>query len=99
MRVFLQKLGRVFGWMDAVEFAVPAVLAAVLLVGGPIAAIVHFLRARHYAAAVATAGLWTLAGICCIRDLRRRKFSAVTGIVLATWLIGALIIWWRVETL
>lgn len=99
MRGLMQKLGRVFGWMDAVEFAVPAMLAAILLLAGPIALIVHFLRAHHYAAAIASAGLWVLAAICCVRDLSRRRFSPVTGILLGAWFIGTLIIWWKLETL
>src|SRR5512136_2800004 len=88
MRGFMQKLGQVFGWTDTVEFAVPAILAAVLVVAGPIALLVHFLRAHYYAAAVASAGLWMLAAICCVRDLTRRRFSPVTGILLGAWFIG-----------
>jgi hypothetical protein len=93
----MQKIGRVFGWMDAIEFAVPAILAAVLFVAGPIALIVHFLWAQHYAAAVASAGLWLFAAICCGRDLSRRRFSPITGILLGVWFIGTLIIWWKLE--
>ena len=99
MRGLMPKIGRVFGWMDAIEFAVPAILAAILLVAGPIALIICFLRAQHYAAAVASAGLWILAAICCVRDLGRRRFSPVTGILLGTWFVGTLIIWWKLEAL
>ena len=99
MRGLMQKIGRVFGWMDAVEFAVPAILAAILLIAGPIALIVHFLRAQHYVAGAFSAGLWMVAAICCVRDLSRRRFSPVTGVLLGTWFVGTLIIWWKLEAL
>jgi hypothetical protein len=99
MRGLMQKLGQIFECMDAIEFAIPAVLTAVLLVAGPIALIVHFLRAQHYAAAGASAVLWLLAAICSVRDLSRRRFSPVTGVLLGVWLIGTLVIWWKLETL
>lgn len=99
MRGLLHKLGHAFEWMDAIEFTLPAILAAALLVAGPVAAIVHFLQSSHYVAAVGAASLWILADICCIRDFRSRKFSPVTGILLAAWLIGTLIIWWKLQTL
>ena len=99
MRGLKQRIGGVFGWMDAVEFAVPAIFVAVLLIAGPIALIVHFLRAQHYVAGGASAGLWMLVAICCVRDLSRRRFSPVTGILLGTWFVGTLIIWSKLEAL
>ena len=44
MRGLFDKIALVFGWMDAAEFAIPAILAALLLVIGPLLASFYFLR-------------------------------------------------------
>jgi len=93
----MQRLGRGFEWMDALEFAIPAILAAVLFVAGPIALVVHFLWAHDYGPAVGGTALWVFAVICCVRDFRRRKFSAFTGILLAGWFVATVVIWWKLE--
>ena len=93
----MHKLGRGSEWMDALEFAIPAILAAVVVVVGPIALVAHFLRAHDYGPAVASTGLWVFAVVCCLRDLRRHKFSVLTGILLASWFVATIVIWWKLE--
>ena len=99
MRGFFDKVGRVFGWMDAVEFAVPAILAALVLLVGPLLAALYLFRTHHLLAAIVSFGLWISAAIACIRDLRRRHFGWVSVTLGVAWLVTTLILWWRLETL
>jgi hypothetical protein len=99
MRCFFDQIARVFGWLDAVEFAVPAIAAALFLVVGPLLASVYFFRTQHYAAAVIIISLWMLAPIACIRDLYRRHFGWMSVSLSVVWFITTLILWWRLVTL
>jgi hypothetical protein len=85
--------------MDAVEFAIPAILAALLLVIGPLLATFYLLRTQQYTAAVVSSGLWILAAVACIRDLRRRHFGWVSVTLGLVWFVSTLILWWRLVTL
>jgi hypothetical protein len=98
MRSFFDKVARVFGWMDAAEFAIPAILAAALLLSAPLVATFFFFRAHHYVAGTLSTGLWILTVIACIRDLRRRHLSSVSLVLGILWLITTLVILWRLET-
>lgn len=98
MRRFSDKVARVFGWMDAAEFVIPAILAAVFLVAAPLVASFFFFRAHHYLAATLSGSIWILATIPCIRDFRRRHFSWVSITLGIVWLITTLVISWRLET-
>jgi hypothetical protein len=99
MRGFLDKIARVIGWMDALEFAIPAVFAALLLVAGPLLASFYFYRTHHYLAASLSGGIWILSAISCIRDLRRREFGPVSLTLVVVWLVTTLIVSWRLEKL
>src|SRR5438552_6129382 len=98
MRGFFDKIARVFGWMDTVEFAIPAVLAALVLVVGPLLVALYFIRTQHLIAAAVSFSLWLLAAVLCIRDLRRRHFNWVSITLGVVWFATTLIIWWRLET-
>jgi hypothetical protein len=98
MRSFFDKVARVFGWMDAAEFAIPAVLAAALLIAMPLVAAFFFFRAHHYVAATLSGSLWILTAVACIRDFRRRHFGWVSLSLGVLWLITTLTILWRLET-
>lgn len=85
--------------MDAVEFAVPAIVAALVLVIGPLLAVLYFVCSRHWLAAGLCGGLWVLGAFSCIRDFRRRHLgwgSVTLGII---WLLATVVIWWRIETI
>jgi hypothetical protein len=99
MRNFFDKVARVFGWMDAAEFAIPAILAAAFLLIAPLVATFFFFRAHHYVAATLSGSLWILTAIACIRDFRRRQFSSVSLALGVLWLITTLIILWKLESL
>ena len=57
MRNFFKKIEHLFGWLDVVEFAIPAILAALLLIVGPVLACIYFTRTHHYVSAVVSVGL------------------------------------------
>ena len=99
MRGFFDRVAQVFGWMDAAEFAIPAILAAALLIAAPLVASFCFFRGHHYVAATLSGSFWILTAIACIRDVRRRHFGWVSLTLGLLWLITTLTIWWRLETL
>ena len=98
MRGFFDKIGRVFGWIDTIEFAIPAIFAALVLIGGPMLAALYFIRTQHLLAGGVSFSLWLLAAIACVRDFRRRQLSWVSITLGVVWLVTTLIIWWRLET-
>jgi len=98
MRGFFDKFAKVFGCMDAAEFIIPSILAAVLLIVAPLVASFFFMRAHHYLAATLSICIWILAVITCVRDFRRRHFSWLGLTLGAVWLVTTLFILWRLET-
>lgn len=78
------------------EVAIASILAALFLVVGPLVAAFCFLHNQHYLAASASASLWVLTAIVCIRDFRRRKFSMVSVILGMIWLVTTLTILWAI---
>jgi hypothetical protein len=96
MRGFFDKIARVFGWIDAAEFAILSILAAVLLIAAPLVASFFFFRSYHYVAATLSGSLWILTAIACIRDFRRRHFSWVSITLGVLWLVTTLTILWMV---
>jgi hypothetical protein len=99
VRGLFDKIAGAFEWLDALEFVIPAILAALLLVFGPLLAFLYFLRTQHYAAAVISGGLWILATVGGMRDWRRRHFGWVSVTFGVVWFIMTLILWWRLQTL
>jgi len=86
----MKRLWELFDWLNGIEFAVCGVVAATLLIGGPAYLIVRFVAAQHYLPAMGFGLLWCACLIACIRDLRRRRF---------TWLTGGLVVLWFATTL
>jgi hypothetical protein len=99
MRSLFDRVAKFFAWVDTLEFIVPAVLAVLLLIGGPLLAIFFFLHNDHLFAAAMSAGLWILACLACVRDFRRARFSWASGSLIALWLILTIVIGWRLETM
>src|SRR5262245_18957806 len=99
MRGLFKRVSRFFEWLDTLEFIVPAVLAALLLIAGPLLAIFFFLHNNHLLPAAASASLWILACLACVRDLRRAHLSLASGSLIALWLIFTIVIRWRLETM
>lgn len=98
MREILERIARIFGCMDAVEFAIPAILAALVMLVAPLLLALHFFNSHHILAASVSFVLWVLAAIACIRDLHRRHFGWVSVMLGVVWFVTTLIIWWRLET-
>jgi hypothetical protein len=91
------KFGRAFEWLEALEFAIPGIIALLLLVLGPPVASFYFFHNHHYFAAIISSGIWLGTGIAAIRDLRRRRLSWITAALSIVWLITAAFILWRLE--
>lgn len=92
------KFGRAFEWLEALEFAIPGLIAALLLLLGPPVASFYFFRKAHYFTGAFSAAIWVAAGIAAFRDLRRRRLSWVTATLSIVWLITSVFILWKLET-
>jgi hypothetical protein len=97
MRGFFNKLNQAFEGLDGLEFVIPAVLAALLLIFGPPLASAYLIRKHHYVAAGLSGAIWAPAIVTCIRDLRRRHFGWVSIALIVIWIITTLIILWKLE--
>ena len=99
LRSLFNKLARLSNRIDAIEFAMPAIFAIVLLVAGPLLAASYFISTHHYLAALVIAGSWFLIAIALIRDLRRGRFGWISGASVCIWLIATVVVWLKVESL
>ena len=86
----MKRLWQLFDWLDGIEFAVCGIIAAALLVGGPVYLFVRFVAAHHYVQAVCLGLLWCVCLAAGIRDVRRKRFSWITGILVAAWFVATL---------
>jgi hypothetical protein len=92
------NFGRAFEWFEALEFAIPGLIAALLLFLGPPVASFYFFHKAHYFAGVFSAAIWLATGIAAFRDLRRRRLSWVTATLSIVWLITSALILLKLET-
>lgn len=99
MHSFFDKIARVFGWMDAAEFIVAAILAVGLLIAAPLVVSFCFIRAQHYMAATFSGSLWILAAIACIRDYRHGHFGWLSATFGLLWLVTTLTLLWILEAI
>jgi len=99
MRRILDKFGRLLAHVDDLELLIPAVIAAALLIIGPLVATCYWLRSGHHLAAIISACLWILTVATGIRDFRRGRFGAVSLVVGMIWLLATLAILWKLEAL
>jgi hypothetical protein len=83
---------QVFGWLDGVEVVVVAIIAAALLIFGPLFLVIRFYAAHHYLHALVLGVFWCGCIAACVRDFRRKCFSWVTGSLVALWVILTLLI-------
>jgi hypothetical protein len=97
MRGFFNKLNQAFEGLDALEFVIPAILAGLLLIFGPLLASVYLIRKHHYIAALLSGGIWALAAIASIRDVRRRRLRWVSITLITLWIITTLLVLWKLE--
>jgi hypothetical protein len=83
---------KIFDWLDGIEVAVVAILAALLLVLGPLFITYRFALSHRYPAALLTGALWLCCLVACIRDFRRHRLSWVSGGALVLWLVTTLML-------
>lgn len=83
----VKRFGQAFSAIDDLEFLLFGAAAAVLLVAGPWFIFVRWVTAGHYAPAIFLGLLWCGVVAACFRDLRRRRFSWVSGGITALWLL------------
>jgi hypothetical protein len=83
---------KILDWLDGFEVTVVAIVAALLLVLGPLFITYRFALAHRNSVAWLTGVLWILSVVICVRDFRRRRLSWVSGAVLALWLVTILVL-------
>ncbi|WP_395744648.1 hypothetical protein [Prosthecobacter sp.] len=86
----MKWLWRLFDGLDAIELVVCGLLAAAMLVGGPIWLVADFVTQQRYFAAVVLGLLWCVCIAVGVRDLRRKRFRWVTGGLIAGWFVMTL---------
>lgn len=83
---------RIVDWLTLIEFTVVAIVAALLLVLGPLFITYRFALVDHHAAALLTGVLWLCCVAACVRDFRRQRLSWVSGGALAIWFVTILVL-------
>ena len=83
---------KIFDWLDGIEVAVAAIVAALLLVFGPLFITYRFVLAHRQAPALLTGALWLCCVAACVRDFRRQRLSWVSGGVIALWLVTTIVL-------
>lgn len=83
---------KLFDWLDGIEVTVVAIVAALLLVLGPLFITYRFVLVHRNAAALLTGTLWLCCVAACVRDFRRHQLSWVSGGVLGLWVVTTLIL-------
>jgi len=91
MKIF-DWLMKIFDWLDGIEVTVVAIVAALLLVFGPLFITYRFALVHRQAAALITGALWICCVAACLRDFRRQRLSWVSGGVLALWLMTTVVL-------
>lgn len=83
---------KIFDWLDGIEVAVAAIVAALLLVFGPLFITYLFAFSHRQAAALLTGGLWLCCVAACVRDFRRQRLSWISSGVIALWLVTTIVL-------
>ena len=94
-RGFFRTIVPVLSWMDAA--AIASILAAFLLIAGPLLASFCFFRKDHSLAAALSVSLWILVAIAGIRDFRRRQLGWASVTLSVVWIVGTFIILWALH--
>ena len=95
MQSLINRIAGLFKRMDAIEFAIPATLAMVLILAGPPLAAAYLLHIGNYSAAAVSGGLWLLVVLALIGDLRRGRLTWVSGSFICVWFIATMAVWWK----
>jgi hypothetical protein len=87
MRSFFKGLT----WVDFLDVAIYAIPMGLLMIAGPLLVAYKFLTTGRYLPAGVLIALWLACAATCVRDIRRRHFSWVSGGLCATWLVLTLV--------
>lgn len=79
-------------WLDGIEVMVVAIVAALLLVIGPLFITYRLVLAHRHEAALLTGALWICCVAVCVRDFRRQRLTWLSGGILALWLVTTLVV-------
>ena len=83
---------KLFDWLDGIEVMVVAMVAALLLVVGPLFITYRFVLAHRHGAALLTGALWICCVAICVRDFRRHRLTWFSGGLIALWLVTTLVV-------
>jgi len=83
---------KIFDWLDGIEVAIVGIVAAGLLVPGPLFITYRFALAHRHGAALLTGALWLCCVAACVRDFRRQRLSWVSGGIVVLWLVTTLVL-------
>jgi hypothetical protein len=83
---------KLFDWLDNLEIAVLALVAALLLLLGPWFIILRLGRAHLPGPALLTGALWLACVIVFVRDVRRTRLSWISVGVLMAWLVTTVLV-------
>ena len=97
MQSLFNRIAGSFKWMDAIESAIPATLAIVLILAGRALTPAGLLHLGNYSES-AVIGLWLLVTLALIRSLRRGRSAWVGGSLICLWLIWTIVAWWKMAS-
>ncbi|WP_395738605.1 hypothetical protein [Prosthecobacter sp.] len=86
----MKWLWRLLDGLDAIELVFYGCLAAAMFVGGPIWLVACFVVKQRYLPAVVLGLLGCVCIAIGVRDLRRKRFSWLTGGLAAGWFVTTL---------
>ena len=83
---------KLFDWRDGIEVTILAILAAILLIIGPLFITYRFALAQRHMAALLTGALWIACVAACVRDFRRQQLGWISGGFLVVWILTTLVL-------
>jgi hypothetical protein len=91
------RLWRVLEGLNAVEFVVVVVLAALLVIAGPLVVASRFVGQGQYVVAAMLSALWIVCVGICARDIRRGTLGWISGGMVAAWVVAMFVVGWAVQ--
>jgi len=86
----MKRLWQIIDCLSGLELVVGGLIAAGLLIVGPISLFVHLYASSHFGTAIGLGLLYLGCLAACIYDLLRRRFTWPTRLIVATWFFTTL---------